>query len=137
MRKTLLILAALSVCVPCAAQAGETPTNAQGGGAGVNAIVSVAGADTTNASTGTPFRIPNRVKLTIWCNAPAFVITDSRVAANATGNAVPVSTNEKFPTSTGGEVVDQSGTAAAGGAIVRIFGTGAVTCYVFVRSGTE
>lgn len=135
MRKTIFLLAALTVWVP--AQAGETPTNSVGGNAGVNAIVSVAGADTSNATTATPFFIPLAVKLTIWCNAPAFIAINSRVAANATGNGMPVSTNEKFPTSTGREIVDQSGTAAAGGAIVRIFGTSAVTCYVNVRSGTE
>ncbi len=102
----------------------------------IAAIVSVAGADTSNISTGTPFYIPSDAKITIWCNASAYVITDTTTAASAT-TALPVSTNEKFPTSTGTSVKAPTGTAAAGGAIVRIFGTAAVTCFIFERRGNE
>lgn len=102
----------------------------------IAAIVSVAGADTSNISTGTPFYIPSAAKLTLWCNAAAYVITDTTTAASAT-TALPVTSGEKFPTSTGTQVKAPSGTAAAGGAIVRIFGTGAVTCYIFERRGDE
>lgn len=102
----------------------------------LGAIVSGAGADTTNGSTASPFFISSSAKITIWCNAAAALITDSRTALTLT-TGLPVSANEKFPTSTGATVKDTSGTAAQGGAIVRIVGAAAVTCYVFERSGTE
>lgn len=110
-------------------------TSAFAGERFIAAIVSVAGADTSNISTGTPFFIPSAAKITIWCNAAAYVITDTTTAASAT-TALPLSANEKFPTSTGTQVKATT-TAAAGGAIVRIFGTAAVTCYVFERRGDE
>ena len=99
-------------------------------------IVSVAGADTTNITTATPFFVPGVAKITVWCGAAGFLITDTTTAASAT-TALPVTTNEKFPTSTGGLVKAPAGTAAAGGAIVRVFGTAAVTCFVFERRGNE
>lgn len=102
----------------------------------LGAIVSAAGADTTNASTASPFLVPSAAKITIWCNASAYIITDTKTAATST-TALPVTANEKFPTSTGSLVKDTSGTAANGGALVRIVGSAAVTCYVFERLGTE
>lgn len=102
----------------------------------LGAIVSAAGADTTNDSTATPFLVPSDARITIWCNAAATVITDSRTAVTTT-TGVPVSANEKFPTSTGTQVKVVSATAANGGAIVRIVGAAAVTCYVFERRGNE
>ena len=121
------IVFALVACLAGSAFAGERY---------LGAIVSGAGADTTNASTGTPFYVPSDAKITIWCNASAFIITDTKTAATTT-TAMPVSANEKFPTSTGTQAKDTSATAAAGGAIVRIVGSAAVTCYVFDRRGNE
>lgn len=129
MRHLLLVVAVAALFVAPRAEAQESPLT-------VNAIVSASGADTTNATTTTPFKVPLNVKLTIWCNAAAYVITSSRTAANATGTALPLAASTLFPTFSG-STVDQSATVAAGGAIVRISGTGAVTCYVFVRSGRE
>lgn len=102
----------------------------------LGAIVSATGADTTNDSTATPFYVPSDAKITVWCNASAIVVTDSRSAVTAT-TGLPVSANEKFPTSTGTQVRVVSATAANGGAVVRIFGTAAVSCYVFDRRGNE
>ena len=134
MTKTLGLVALL---LATAAMAGEVPVGSTNGSAGVNAIVSAAGADTTNSSTATPFFIPTGAKISIWCNAAAYIAIDSRVAANATGNGVPVSANTLFPTSTGTIITSNTANASLGGAIVRVFGSGAVTCYVFVRRGTE
>lgn len=101
-------------------------------------IISAAGADTSNDSTATPFLIPSDAKITIFCNASAYVITDSRSAAATDGtNGLPLTANEKFPTSTGTQVRVVSATAANGGAIVRIAGTAAVTCWVYERRGNE
>lgn len=102
----------------------------------LGAIVSAAGADTTNASTATPFYVPRSSKITIWCNAAGFVITDRLTAATAT-TALPLAASVLFPTSTGADARSTTANASLGGATVRIFGTGAVTCYVFARSGTE
>jgi len=102
----------------------------------LGAIVSGAGADTTNDTTASPFYIPSDAKLTVWCNAGGYVITDTRTAASAT-TAMPVNASEKFPTSTGSQIKSVAVNAAAGGAIVRIFGTAAITCYVFERRGNE
>ena len=104
----------------------------------LGAIVSGAGADTTNNSTATPFFVPSDAKLTIFCNAAAYIITDSNSAATTAGtNGLPVTSGEKFPTSTGTQVKVVSATAANGGALVRIAGAGAVTCWVYERRGNE
>ena len=101
----------------------------------IGAVVSVAGADTTNETTAVPFKIPLSIKLTVWCNASGYVITNTRTAASAT-NSLPVSASTLFPTYSG-SVVAQLATAAQGGALVRVFGTAAVTCYWFGRTGKE
>lgn len=104
----------------------------------LGSIVSAAGADTTNGTTATPFFVAPDSKLTIFCNAAAYVITDTKTAANTGGTSgLPLSSGEKFPTSVGTQTRDTSGTAANGGAIVRIAGAGAVTCYVYERRGNE
>ena len=104
----------------------------------LGAIVSGAGADTTNNSTATPFFVPSDAKLTIFCNAAAYIITDSNSAATTAGtNGLPVTSGEKFPTSTGTQVKVVSATAANGGALVRIAGASAVTCWVYERRGNE
>lgn len=123
--KRMVLIVALALALP--ATAGEKL---------LGAIVSGAGADTTNASTATPFAVPRNSKITIWCNAAGYVITDTTTAASAT-TAIPVSAQEKFPTSTGSVVRSTTANASLGNAIVRIFGTAAITCYVFARSGTE
>ena len=124
------LLLAVAVCFALPAFAGEKY---------LGVIVSGAGADTTNDSTATPFFVPKDTKLTIFCNAAAYVITDTRTAATTAGtNGLPLTANEKFPTSTGSQVpVISSATAANGGAIVRIAGAAAVTCWVYERRGNE
>jgi len=95
------------------------------------------GADTTNATTATPFFVPRGAKLTLQCDATAYVLTDSSTPVSAS-NGIKVSGDELFPTSTGTQVVDTSSTAAAGGAVVRVVSaSGTVNCKVFERRGTE
>lgn len=104
----------------------------------IGKIVSAAGADTTNGTTATPFRVPLGSKITMWCDAAAYIHIGSTSAATATGNGLPVAASEKFPSSvfSGGPTIKISGQVEPSG-IVRIFGTGAVTCYVYTRFGTE
>lgn len=124
-----LILAALML--PLSSMAGERL---------LGAIVSSAGADTSNATTATPFFVQPKSKITIWCNAAASVLTDSNTAVTVgAGNpGLPLVANEKFPTSVGSMTrVLSTGSAADNGAVVRIVGAGAVTCYVYSRAGDE
>lgn len=102
-------------------------------------IVSAAGADTTNASTAAPFALSTRAKITVVCTAAAFIcIGPTTCTASLTGAnpGVPVSANEKFPTSTGSQVsgVTVSGVATA---VVRIVAAAAVNCVVWERQGDE
>ena len=131
LRHLRIVLALALACIAVAAVAGEKP---------IGKIVSASGADTSNDSTATPFFIAPGAKLTIWCNASAWILTDSNTAADmgTTNWGQPVSANEKFPTSVGTQVkVIGSATAANGGAVVRIVGPAAVTCFVSDRKGDE
>lgn len=116
-------------------------SHAFAGEAYLGAIVSGAGADTTNSTTSTPFVIPAGSKLTLYCSAAAYICTDTSTACTATGGAnagVPVAATTLFPTSvmvsTRAPTVTISGATSS---IVRIVGSGAVTCYVWLRQGNE
>lgn len=102
-------------------------------------IVSAAGADTTNASTAAPFVVTAREKVTVVCNAAAFICIGSATCTASLAGAnpgVPVASNEKFPTSTGSLV---SGVTVSGAttALIRIVSTTAVSCLVWTRQGDE
>lgn len=107
-------------------------------------IVSAAGADTTNATTAAPFAIPPGAQITMACTATAFVcaapLASSPTAACTASLAganpgVPVSANEKFPTSTSTQAtVTVAGSTSS---TVRIVGTAAVNCVVWERRGNE
>lgn len=140
MRHVLTVLLCLSV-VPTPAWAGERY---------LGKIVSGTGADTSNETTATPFWVPKGAKLTIVCNAAAYICVDTATACTATAGSnpgLPVTSGEKFPTSvgqvgistnpSGSGVGGGGGTLAAGSALVRIFGSAAVTCDVFSRDGLE
>lgn len=144
MRHVLAAVLCLSV-VPTPAWAGEKY---------LGKIVSAAGADTSNESgtSSVPFWIPRGAKLTIVCNAAAYICVDTSTACTATAGTnpgLPVTSGEKFPTSVGppylstvtvgsGHTSTDGGTSlAAGSALVRIFGSGAVTCDVYTRDGAE
>lgn len=131
MKKLALSVIAGVVLFSLAAWAGVRP---------LGRVVSAAGADTSNISTATPFYVPRTAKLTVVCNAAAFVLTDTTTAVTDLSGAnagIPLVANEKLNTSTGAMVIAPTGTAAAGGSIVRISGPAAVTCWVFERRGSE
>lgn len=107
-------------------------------------IVSAAGADTTNATTAAPFAIPKGQKITMACTAAAFVCavplesspTAACTASLAGANpGVPVIASEKFPTST--STMNGTTVSSTTSAIVRIVGTAAVNCVVWLRTGNE
>lgn len=102
--------------------------------------ITTAGADTTNATTAAPFAVPFSTKLTIWCDAAAYIAVGTTTAASATSGAVPVSALEKFPTSTGSQGGAGSVQVVVSGktsAVVRVFAVSAVNCYVSTRLGSE
>lgn len=134
MRNVLLFVLCLSV-VPTPAWAGERY---------LGKIVSGTGADTSNETTATPFMVSKGAKITLVCNASAYICVDTTTACTATAGSnpgLPVTSGEKFPTSVGQVGISTNPTAttgaASGGAVVRIFGSAAVTCDVFSREGSE
>jgi hypothetical protein len=108
----------------------------------LGAIVSGAGADTTNESTAAPFVVPLGSKLTGYCTAAALICTDTASACTVLGGAqpgVPVAATTLFPTSVSPTrkaslTVTISGASSS---ILRIVGSGAVTCYWWAREGNE
>ena len=131
--RALFLLAALAVLT--------APQRAEAGEEYLGAIVSGAGADTTNGTTASPFVIPLGSKLTLYCTAAAYVCTDTTTACAAVGSAgagVPVAATTNFPTSvralSSAPFITISGARSS---IVRIFGAGAVTCYAYARNGNE
>lgn len=114
-------------------------------------IVSGAGADTTNATTAAPFAIPPNTRLTIVCNATANICANSATACTAlagSNSGLPVTSNEKLPTSSGaGDTATVSGAqvgpprtqviAGKRSVTFRIFGPAAVSCVVWSREGDE
>lgn len=124
------IVAVLAIALAAPALAGETYRGI---------IVSAAGADTTNASTAAPFVVAANTKLTIVCTAAAFICVGPTTCTASLAGAnpgVPVTANEKFPTSSQGMVsgVQISGASTA---VVRIVSTTAVNCVVWERRGDE
>ena len=107
----------------------------------LGAILSGAGADTTNATTAAPFVIPLGSKLTLYCTAAANICTDTSTACGVTGAAnmgIPVAATVNFPTSvrplSSAPYVTISSQRSS---ILRIVGAAAVTCYVWARNGNE
>ena len=110
-------------------------------------IIATSGADTTNATTATPFCIAGDSKLSIWCDAAAYISTDTTQqtgsfldgGTNATVG-VPVQASTLFPTSVGSLVKHVSdGGTASGCAILRVGAAPGTTarCYVYSRRGSE
>lgn len=100
-------------------------------------VMDVTTSDKTNATVTTPFFIPPGAKITIQCDATAYVITDTTTAVT-TSTGVKLSADMLFPTSVGLSNKISSGNAANGGATLRaITATGTANCKVYERSGTE
>ena len=92
----------------------------------------------SNDSTAASFYVPNSAKLSIQCDASAYVLTDSS-ATLTTANGVKVSADTIFPTSTGPNYrLNGADAGANGGASVQALAvSGTANCKVFERTGTE
>jgi len=86
-----------------------------------------------NSSTASPFVIPSMAKVTLQCDADAYVATDTTTATSTVG--VKVTQDSVFPTSVGSNLTTVSSTKSA---IIAVIGvSGAVNCKVFERRGNE
>lgn len=93
-----------------------------------------------NHNTATPFRIPPLAKVTVQCDAAAYVTTD--VITSTSTNGVKVSADTIFPTSVGVPLdapsTDAGVSAITNSAVISVIGaSGAVNCKVFERRGNE
>lgn len=119
----------------------------------LGSIVSAAGADTTNASTSTPFAVPPNAKLTIQCTVATSICVSSSttctlagtttnpgVGVGAAPDKLPTSANTGDLTTTSGAAVSPPRTIVVAGkksVTVRIVASGASTCNVYSRNGDE
>lgn len=93
-----------------------------------------------NHGTATPFRIPQMAKVTVQCDATAYVATDTITATST--NGVKVVADVAFPTSVGirqdAPSPDAGVSAITNSAVISVIGaSGAVNCKVFERRGNE
>jgi hypothetical protein len=90
-----------------------------------------ASTSTTNATTGTAFNIPSNQKLSIQCDATAYVkVCSTATCVAASTNSVKLAADALFTTSTPNTGNGQAYVAA-------VASTGSVNCKVFTRAGTE
>lgn len=119
MRKILLCLAVLMVNPAFAAERS------------LGVLIS-AGSSVTNATTATPFTVPTGSKISIQCDAIAWVLVGDSVqgataTASATGASVKLAADQLFLTSTS---IEQD-------RIAMISASGTANCRVFERKGNE
>lgn len=86
-----------------------------------------------NSSTAAPFVIPSMAKITVQCDADAYVATDVTTATSS--NGVKVLQDSVFPTSVGSNLTTVSSTRSAVLSVIGV--SGAVNCKVFERRGNE
>lgn len=90
-----------------------------------------ASTSTTNATTSSPFTIPSNQKLSIQCDATAYVkVCNAAACTVASSNGVKLAADALFTTATPNTGNGQAYVAA-------IASTGSVNCKVFTRSGNE
>lgn len=121
----LFLLLCLTFLTPLAAFAGE--------GLAIGTITST-GAEVDNSTTAVPFVIPPKAKLTIQCDAAAYIAVNTLVAVTA-ANGLKVQTDQPWQTSTNGQLLTIS--SIKSGVIRVISVTGTVNCKVFPRQGDE
>ena len=93
-----------------------------------------------NHNTATPFKIPPMAKVTVQCDAAAYIATDVITATST--NGVKVSADSAFPTSVGVNLdapsTDAGVSAITNSAVISVIGvSGAANCKVFERRGSE
>lgn len=114
------------------------PLLALGGESALLGTLVSTGTAVTNATTATPFVIPPGVKISIQCDATAYVLTDSTtVAASGTTRGVKLAADQLLATSVGVSkniVVISSDKSAQ---VAMISSSGTANCFVYSRAGNE
>lgn len=95
----------------------------------VGKITATAPTAKNNSTTAVPFTLGGNTKLSIQCDAVAFVLVTTNSAALATADDVKIAADQLFPTST------PSGVGATYISILPASGT--ANCKVYIRSGNE
>lgn len=118
----------------------------------LGSIVSAAGADTTNATTSTPFAVTPNTKLTVWCTVATSICMNSSTTCTLAGTTTNPGTEAAartfFPTSADtGDLVTTAGAAVGPprtvvvaskkSITIRIVASAASTCNVYARNGDE
>jgi hypothetical protein len=124
MRYFLLSLC-LAVLTPISAQAGE--------GVPYGTITST-GADKDNSTTGVPFVISNHAKITIQCDADAYVLVSTLITVSAS-NGLKVKADVPWQTSVNDSLLTISSKSSGTVRVISVSGT--VNCKVFARTGDE
>lgn len=85
-----------------------------------------------NTDTATPFGIPAGAKLSVQCDATAYVLVCASTASCSatTTNGIKVAADQLFTTST-------PSSSAGAGYVAALSASGTANCRVFERSGTE
>jgi hypothetical protein len=94
----------------------------------VGKVAATAPTAKNNATTAVAFSIAGNAKLSIQCDAPAYVAVTNDSSYVATADDVKVAADSLFPTTTPSSV---------SGYVSILPVTGTATCKVFVRSGNE
>lgn len=93
--------------------------------------LALSGTSATNATTAVPFTIPASAKVSIQCDAAAYVtVCGSSACVAATTTSVKVTADQLFQTST-------PGSSAGAGYVAGVAATGTTSCRVFERAGNE
>ena len=126
--KKLIFVAAL--LLPLASFAGEQ----------LLGTITSGGTSVTNATTAVSFNIPPMSKLTVQCDAAAYIATDATTVTTA--NGLKLATDVALPTSVGNGAstilpADGGTTARVSARIAVISSSGTANCKVFERSGRE
>jgi hypothetical protein len=92
----------------------------------------VATSSVNNSTTASPFNIPSNQKLSIQCDAAAYILTcTTATGCTATStNGVKVAADALFTTST-------ASTSTGAAYVAALSASGTANCRVFTRSGTE
>ena len=93
-------------------------------------ITSTAPTAQNNGTTATPFVVPSGTRLSIQCDADAYVAVSQSSTALATAEDVKIAAGSLFPTST-----PKSAGVPSYVSVLPVAGT--ANCRVFVRSGDE
>lgn len=117
--KLTAVAVVLGLSIGCASYAAERR---------VGQVVATAPTAQNNSTTAAPFSLPGSTRISIQCNADAYVVISDSSSKLATNVEVKLAADVLFPTST---------PSALNGFVSILPASGSATCQVFIRSGNE